>query len=567
MDPTRRDPEKSYLFAALGAFDAAALSALAWAAITVLTKYQIGYMAVAVGALVGVSVRWFGQGSGRAFRILAVGFALAGCVLGNYLSQVGFYLAESGAGLLDTLLSLRPAQVPGILAESFSPIDLLFYALAVLQAWKFSVVPAAPEGEAIAAEEFPSDGYVRPLLPPYPPRKALAAALPFLAILALPVYVATHSEGTARDVYDSGARKYEGALDWNEPHGAWKYWYENGVPMAELEFRRGLPEGRSVHYAEDGTVSERKTWKAGLLHGPYEQYYPDGKLRTKGAYEYDRKTGVWEEYYPNGELSARGPMLLDLQHGAWEIRSDSGSLLARTAFEMGEPSGVWESYSEDGTLELRKEFTDGEERIAYQRVGGRETVVDGMGRYVERYDNGRIAVEGAVEGGRKAGIWREWYESGKPKRVFEHADGREFLREYYLEDGNRQIRDGSGILRTSTADGGRLEAAYADGLLSGEVKAYYPDGSPLSLSTFSAGRLEGPQKTYAPGEILLVEGECRGDLRSGLWTWYEEDGSVSSTVTFAEGRKQGVQTFFEGGVPVKEEVYRDGIYVETRLKR
>ncbi|HRY79505.1 MAG TPA: hypothetical protein P5313_03715 [Spirochaetia bacterium] len=567
MDPTRRDPEKSYLFAALGAFDAAVLSALAWAAITVLTKYQIGYMAVAVGALVGISVRWFGQGSGKAFRILSVGFALFGCVFGNYLSQVGFYLAESGAGLLDTLLSLRPAQVPAILAESFSPIDLLFYALAVFQAWKLSVAPAAPEAEtAAAAEGSASDAEPRPLLPPYPPRKALAAALPFLAILAIPVYVAARSDGTARDVYDSGSPKYEGPTSWNEPHGVWKYWDESGTLLAEIEFHRGVPEGRSVHYAEDGSMSERKTWKAGFLHGPYEQFYPDGTLRAKGAYEYDRKTGPWEEYHPNGRLSSSGTMLLDLQHGTWEIRSDSGALRARTAFDQGEPSGVWEGYSEEGILTLRRDFAGGRERILYQRDGDRETVVDGEGRYVERYEDGTRAVEGPVAGGIKTGTWRDWYPGGKPRRVFEYSDGREYLKDYYLETGERAVRDGDGILSTGE-EGGRIEARYENGLLTGELKTYYPDGSPLGLSTYSAGLLDGPQRTWAPGGILLVEGECRGGLRTGVWTWYEEDGSVSSTVTFAEGKKQGVQTFFEDGVLVKEEVYRDGAYVETRLRR
>ncbi len=38
-------------------------------------------------------------------------------------------------------------------------------------------------------------------------------------------------------------------------------------------------------------------------------------------------------------------------------------------------------------------------------------------------------------------------------------------------------------------------------------------------------------------------------------------------MTFAEGKKQGVQTFFEDGVLVKEEIYRDGAYVETRIPR
>ncbi len=573
MDETNRPDRESLPFAILGAFDAAVLSALAWAAVTVLTKYQIGYMAVGVGALVGVSVRYFGQGRGAVYRALSVAFALAGCVFGNYLSQVGFYLAESGEGLLEVVLSLRPAQAPQILAESFSPLDLLFYGLAVFQAWKYAAPPettleidASAEDGSAANPGTGSPGY-RAGLFAYPPRKALAASLAFLGILALPVYVATHSAGTARGVYDSGARKYEGALDWNEPHGTWKYWYESGKLLAELEFRRGLPDGQSVHYLEDGSVSERKTWKAGFLHGPCEQYYPDGTPRTRGSYEYDRKTGIWEEYHPNGKLGASGPMLLDLQHGAWEIRSASGALTGRAVYDMGSPAGIWESYSGDGTLELRREFADGEARILYQRDDGRETVVDGKGRYVQRYENGRIAVEGAVEGGRKAGVWRDWYRSGRLWREYEYADGREYLRGYYLENGDRAVRDGAGILETEEEGGGRIEAVYVDGLLEGEVRTFYPDGTLMILATYFRGRPEGPQKTYAPDGTLLTEGESRDGLQTGPWTWYGEDGSLSSRVEFSFGKKQGVQSFFEDGILVKEEVYRDGVCVETRLKR
>ena len=561
----------SLTFAALGAFDAAVISALAWAVATVLTKYQIGYMAIGVGALVGISVRYFGQGCGASYRVLSVAFSLLGCLSGNYLSQVGFYLAESGAGLMDVALSLRLSRVPAVLAESFSPIDLLFYGLAAFQAWKLAVAPGTADpaggaGESTGVNGGPEAGSGSFLFS-YPPKKALAAGLPLLAILALPVYVAAHSDGTARDVYDSGAVRYEGRLSWNEPNGAWKYWYENGSLMAEVEFRRGLLEGVSVHYAEDGSVSERKQWKAGFLHGTNEQYYPDGKIRAKGRYEYDRKIGVWEEYRADGSMSAKGPMLLDRQHGSWEYRSETGALRERGDYEMGENVGIWETFSDKGELVLRREFADGETRILYQRDGDRETVVDGEGRYVERYGGGTVAAEGTVVGGRKTGVWREWYENGKPKRVYEFENGRLVLRDYYGENGERPVRDGNGSLTDGGNAAALIQATYLQGLLVGEFRLLYPDGKPMSLSMYSAGRLEGAHKTYGPGGNLLTQGEFRNDRQSGVWTWYAEDGSISSTVEYVDGKKTGIQSFYEDGVLVKEEVYRDGAYVETRPRR
>ena len=50
-------------FAVIGGFAAAVVGAIFWAAVTVATNYQIGYMAVVVGLLVGFSVRYFGSGA------------------------------------------------------------------------------------------------------------------------------------------------------------------------------------------------------------------------------------------------------------------------------------------------------------------------------------------------------------------------------------------------------------------------------------------------------------------------------------------------------------------------
>ena len=69
--------------AALAGLAAAFVGAIAWAIVTVTTKYQLGIMAIAVGLLVGLALR-LGNG-GKAFGILGACLALFGCVLGNFL--------------------------------------------------------------------------------------------------------------------------------------------------------------------------------------------------------------------------------------------------------------------------------------------------------------------------------------------------------------------------------------------------------------------------------------------------------------------------------------------------
>jgi hypothetical protein len=63
----------------------AVLSAAVWAGTAYITEYQIGWVAVLLGCLVGKSIRRFGQGSDIRFRVMGVLASLAGIFLGNAL--------------------------------------------------------------------------------------------------------------------------------------------------------------------------------------------------------------------------------------------------------------------------------------------------------------------------------------------------------------------------------------------------------------------------------------------------------------------------------------------------
>ncbi len=65
---------------------AAAASAGVWALITIVINYQVVWMAVGVGFLVGWGVRLAGKGTHRAFGIMGALLALSGCAVGNLLA-------------------------------------------------------------------------------------------------------------------------------------------------------------------------------------------------------------------------------------------------------------------------------------------------------------------------------------------------------------------------------------------------------------------------------------------------------------------------------------------------
>ena len=75
---------------ALAGLGAAIAGAAIWAAITAATEYQIGWMAIGVGFLVGFAVRVVGKGSEASFGVVGAVLALLGCLLGNLLTLAWF---------------------------------------------------------------------------------------------------------------------------------------------------------------------------------------------------------------------------------------------------------------------------------------------------------------------------------------------------------------------------------------------------------------------------------------------------------------------------------------------
>lgn len=122
----------------LVSFSVGLIGAFLWAAITVATEFQIGYMAIAIGAAVGYSLRLVGKGIDPVFGILGAIIAIISCLLGNIFSLIGFVAHSEGLGYLDTLLLIDYSLIPSAMAENFSPIDLLFYGIAGYEGYKFS---------------------------------------------------------------------------------------------------------------------------------------------------------------------------------------------------------------------------------------------------------------------------------------------------------------------------------------------------------------------------------------------------------------------------------------------
>jgi len=127
-------------FALAAGIVAAIVGAAIWAGITVATEDPIGWMAVGVGFLVGIAVRHFGKGSTPVYGVIGAALALAGCLLGNVLTLVAFFGIGEEISFFAALAAVDFTKVPAILIETGSPIDLLFYGIAISAGYKTSIV-------------------------------------------------------------------------------------------------------------------------------------------------------------------------------------------------------------------------------------------------------------------------------------------------------------------------------------------------------------------------------------------------------------------------------------------
>jgi hypothetical protein len=106
--------------------------------VTDATGYQIGWMAVGIGFIVGIAVRTVGKGIDKTFGVLGAALALFGCLAGNLLAVVGIVAQQQGEAFTTVLGRLDVSLVVRLMEVTFSPMDLLFYGIAVYEGYKLS---------------------------------------------------------------------------------------------------------------------------------------------------------------------------------------------------------------------------------------------------------------------------------------------------------------------------------------------------------------------------------------------------------------------------------------------
>jgi len=133
-----RGREENLLFGTLAGILAAIVGALIWMGITVATGMHVGYVALGVGALVGLTVRFVGNGRGMLFGIIGAVLTLIGCLGGEVLTVVQL-ASTAQRDFYNTLTTVDMTQLITNIFDRMDPITYLIYGIGIFEGYKFSI--------------------------------------------------------------------------------------------------------------------------------------------------------------------------------------------------------------------------------------------------------------------------------------------------------------------------------------------------------------------------------------------------------------------------------------------
>ncbi len=548
------------VYAIIGGLFLSVICAIIWAVITVATEYQIGYMAIGLGLVIGWGVRYFGAGIDRIYGVIGGFLALLGCLLGNLFSQVGFIANAQGLGYFDTISLLDFETIILIYSDTFGPMDVFFYGIAVYEGYLFAFRPVPENYKAI--QDF---------TPPYAQLRLPLVVLCFLGISFTGYFISKEVSGEQTFYYESGAVFSSGEFHEGKESGIWKYFYESGRIQAEASYKNGLEDGEWKWYYESGEPMRQGNYINGLIDGLWLNYYPSGILSDSSYYVQGRLQGASASFFENGQVSQIGEYARDHEHGVWKVFFDNGKLNAMGSFEDGKPKGRWNYYNAEGRLVQELDYIDGDKfRITNSwDADGVQEIKDGEGIYQTFYENGMLFEKGEIKGGERVGKWTSYYENGTMKEVGRFENFNYILEDAWSETGDVMVEDGNGEYAIYFDGSLNLfqNGSYKNGVKNGYWEVYHPNSIIIQQeSNYNNGELHGRNVVYSISGDILVEGNFENGEKVGEWKWYYESGLIQCSVNYVRDKKEGSQVFWsESGRMVKEENYEHGILIAENL--
>jgi antitoxin component YwqK of YwqJK toxin-antitoxin module/tetratricopeptide (TPR) repeat protein len=336
-----------------------------------------------------------------------------------------------------------------------------------------------------------------------------------------------------------------------ELDGPLRTFYPTGQVRSEAVYKAGKLEGPAKSYAITGKVSETRSFVHNDYEGEVLNFFPDGTPKVRSQMHADKKDGSVTRYYPNGTPEMHHTYAADKLQGPFEV------------------------YFPNKVLEKKGAYRNDE--------------LDGP--FVLNHPNGQPRETGSYTNGKRTGLWREYYASGKlsVEHTYDEAGkehgayhdydtrGRHFADTYY--DHGRIVRlvhlDTAGKTTADvTLKKGRQEVKAYDiesrlrstgfvenGQMVGEWRRFFLDGALQEVARYdAAGNQVGSSELYYNNGQLRQRSSYGPDgSREGYFEQYYVDGQLQQTGFYHAGQPQGVwKSYNSGGRLSQEREYNGG---------
>jgi len=167
-------------------------------------------------------------------------------------------------------------------------------------------------------------------------------------------------------------------------------------------------------------------------------------------------------------------------------------------------------------------------KVGYWKLTGADKPTPG-------YDESTVVEEGEFQDGRKVGLWKAYYPSGKLKSEITHENGRpKGPYTTYYENGQIEERGNWGLNKNM-----------------GKFTRYYENGQVQQDFTFDeTGKRNGVQKYYHENGQLMIEGNWNGGKEDGAVKEYYANGDLKSVRVFNGGKMDAAKSQFkEASIP------------------
>lgn len=546
----------------MGGLFAAFLGAFLWSVITIAINFQIGYMALGLGLLVGLSVQFYGAGFEKKFGILGGSLSFLACFIGNFFGQLGLMANAEGMSFVEVVPFINAELSISIITESFQLIDFVFYAIAIYEGYYFSFRKV----NSMFLTKFQVSNFEGK--PKLNRLRFPLALISFVGFVVVILVVSRGKNDLKQYFYPNGRLMSQGMLKNSKEDGIWKTWDEQGNLQVKGNFTNGVMDGDWEWFNTLGRRIKFGQFEKGLKTGVWMNYYETGIMMDSGKLVTDRMHGFWKVWYPNGTLSQAGFYNKSVQDSIWTYYYENEQISTYGKVKNGEQEGLWLRYNLKGDL-LEEIFHFPENKLEVLNVwdlNGNPIVVNGDGTYKFYSTDGKLVQTGQIENKKRVGKWQFFALSGRLYEEGEFVDDTYTLINTWDQNGDQHIVDGYGMYKTYFDDGESLAEVgrVKNGNRVGKWKSYYAQsGNIYQELHYENGKLNGHNTVYYESGQIFTTGDIVDDLKEGEWSWYHENGVLSSVANFNKNKKNGLQTMWSDvGNKIVEETYQNGELLE-----